>query len=105
MTSSAKGPGSYKDNGSRREAEPASEGVTADVFDQTWGRIARTFRDSDHPLPAPWQEIFGPLRAGIRDGLMVVGQFGQSIDARIATASGHSHYINGESGLAHLHRL
>ena len=32
-------------------------------------------------------------------------QFGQSIDARIATASGHSHYINGPEGLAHLHRL
>jgi diaminohydroxyphosphoribosylaminopyrimidine deaminase/5-amino-6-(5-phosphoribosylamino)uracil reductase len=34
-----------------------------------------------------------------------VGQCGQSIDARIATASGHSHYINGEPGLIHLHRL
>jgi riboflavin-specific deaminase-like protein len=36
---------------------------------------------------------------------VVVGQCGQSIDARIATASGHSHYINGPEGLAHLHRL
>jgi len=36
---------------------------------------------------------------------MVVGQFGQSIDARIATSTGHSHYINGAAGLAHLHRL
>jgi riboflavin-specific deaminase-like protein len=36
---------------------------------------------------------------------MVVGQCGQSIDARIATATGHSHYINGTQGLAHLHRL
>jgi riboflavin-specific deaminase-like protein len=35
----------------------------------------------------------------------VVGQCGQSIDARIATPTGHSHYINGEAGLAHLHRL
>ena len=56
-------------------------------------------------LPAPWQEIFGPLRQGIRDNLVVVGQFGQSIDARIATPTGHSHYINGTAGLAHLHRL
>jgi riboflavin-specific deaminase-like protein len=39
------------------------------------------------------------------DDLVVVGQFGQSIDARIATAGGHSHYINGAAGLAHLHRL
>src|ERR1700741_542395 len=27
------------------------------------------------------------------------------MDARIATASGHPHYINGPAGLAHLHRL
>ncbi len=39
------------------------------------------------------------------DDLVVIGQFGQSIDARIATASGHSHTINGPEGLAHLHRL
>ena len=37
--------------------------------------------------------------------MVVVGQCGQSIDARIATPTGHSHYINGEAGLAHLHRL
>jgi riboflavin-specific deaminase-like protein len=36
---------------------------------------------------------------------MVVGQIGQSIDGRIATPSGHSHYINGPAGLDHLHRL
>jgi riboflavin-specific deaminase-like protein len=35
----------------------------------------------------------------------LVGQCGQSIDARIATPTGHSHYINSEAGLAHLHRL
>jgi riboflavin biosynthesis pyrimidine reductase len=39
------------------------------------------------------------------DELVVVGQFGQSIDARIATDTGHSHFINGAAGLAHLHRL
>lgn len=36
---------------------------------------------------------------------MVIGQLGQSLDGRIATQTGHSHYINGPSGLAHLHRL
>jgi riboflavin-specific deaminase-like protein len=56
-------------------------------------------------LPRPWEHIFGPLRRGQIDDLVVVGQCGQSIDARIATASGHSHYINGEPGLIHLHRL
>ena len=63
------------------------------------------FRNSPHPLPAPWDDIFGPIRRGLVDDLVVVGQFGQSIDARIATTTGHSKYINGAAGLAHLHRL
>ena len=62
-------------------------------------------RESENLLPQPWQDIFGPLRHGRVDDLVVVGQCGQSIDARIATATGHSHYINGPDGLAHLHRL
>ena len=32
-------------------------------------------------------------------------QIGQSLDGRVATETGHSHYINGPAGLAHLHRL
>lgn len=71
----------------------------------SWGSVVRTFRDTDDLLPAPWQDIFGPLRRGTKDDLVVVGQFGQSIDARIATTTGHSHYINGAAGLDHLHRL
>jgi riboflavin-specific deaminase-like protein len=56
-------------------------------------------------LPAPWEDRFGPLKAGAVDDLVVVGQFGQSLDGRVATETGHSHYINGPAGLAHLHRL
>jgi riboflavin-specific deaminase-like protein len=70
-----------------------------------WDEVPRMFRASNGPLPPPWQELFGPLRHGHADGLVVVGQFGQSIDARIATESGDSRYINGTAGLAHLHRL
>ncbi len=62
-------------------------------------------RESEFLLPPPWQDIFGPLRHGRVDDMVVVAQCGQSIDARIATASGHSHYINGPAGLNHLHRL
>jgi riboflavin-specific deaminase-like protein len=39
------------------------------------------------------------------DGLMIVGQLGQSLDGRIATPTGHSHYINGPAGIEHLHRI
>ncbi len=52
-----------------------------------------------------WDGIFGPLRAGQVDDLLVVGQIGQSLDGRAATTTGHSHYINGTEGLDHLHRL
>jgi diaminohydroxyphosphoribosylaminopyrimidine deaminase/5-amino-6-(5-phosphoribosylamino)uracil reductase len=81
------------------------EGCDSPSLDVSWGDVPQMFRDGGDCLPAPWQDIFGPLRRGSADDLVVIGQFGQSIDARIATASGHSHYINGPAGLAHLHRL
>jgi diaminohydroxyphosphoribosylaminopyrimidine deaminase / 5-amino-6-(5-phosphoribosylamino)uracil reductase len=71
----------------------------------SWAMVPEAFRRASGPLPPPWEELFGPLRQGGADGLVVVGQCGQSIDARIATPTGHSHYINGEAGLVHLHRL
>jgi diaminohydroxyphosphoribosylaminopyrimidine deaminase/5-amino-6-(5-phosphoribosylamino)uracil reductase len=71
----------------------------------SWAPVPTTFRSPNRSLPRPWEHIFGPLRHGQIDDLVGVGQCGQSIDARIATASGHSHYINGEPGLIHLHRL
>ena len=53
----------------------------------------------------PGLNVFGPLRKGTVDDLVIVGQIGQSLDGRIATESGHSKYINGPAGLVHLHRL
>lgn len=47
-------------------------------------------------------EIFLPVRR-VHDP--VVGQLGQSLDGRIATEEGHSHYINGPEDLLRLHRL
>ena len=76
-----------------------------DRSDCSWTHVPQTFRRGDGSLPEPWEGLFGPMRRGVIDDLVVVGQCGQSIDARIATPTGHSHYINGEAGLAHLHRL
>jgi diaminohydroxyphosphoribosylaminopyrimidine deaminase / 5-amino-6-(5-phosphoribosylamino)uracil reductase len=70
-----------------------------------WALVPQAFRDAGGSLPPAWEDIFGPLRRSMVDDLVLVGQCGQSIDARIATSSGHSRYINGEGGLAHLHRL
>jgi hypothetical protein len=71
----------------------------------SWRLVPRKFRAATAALPSPWEEIFGPLREGTVDSLVVVGQIGQSLDGRTATVSGHSHNINGPAGLAHLHRL
>jgi diaminohydroxyphosphoribosylaminopyrimidine deaminase / 5-amino-6-(5-phosphoribosylamino)uracil reductase len=82
---------------------PCTDGY--DGCGEGWADVPRMFRERDCTLPPPWQERFGPLRHGRVDSLVVVGQVGQSIDARIATANGDSKYINGVQGLAHLHRL
>jgi diaminohydroxyphosphoribosylaminopyrimidine deaminase/5-amino-6-(5-phosphoribosylamino)uracil reductase len=84
--------------------EPGTE-ACGEAETESWADVPRMFRKPDGVLPPPWQSLFDPLRRGLVDGLVVVGQFGQSIDARIATASGDSRYINGPAGLAHLHRL
>jgi riboflavin-specific deaminase-like protein len=70
-----------------------------------WSGIPEKFRQTQSPLPRPWDDLFGPLRKGAVDDLVLIGQCGQSIDGRIATPTGDSHYINGEAGLDHLHRL
>ena len=36
---------------------------------------------------------------------LVIAQAGQSLDGRIATASGHSHYVTGNEDIRRLHRL
>lgn len=48
-------------------------------------------------------DLFAPLVAAARP--LVIAQLGQSLDGRIATESGASHYINGEPARRHLHRL
>jgi diaminohydroxyphosphoribosylaminopyrimidine deaminase / 5-amino-6-(5-phosphoribosylamino)uracil reductase len=50
-------------------------------------------------------ECYAGIVAASLDGPLVIAQIGQSLDGRIATASGHSHYINGPEALDHLHHL
>ncbi|TBW38981.1 deaminase [Siculibacillus lacustris] len=48
--------------------------------------------------------LCGPIHGHGRSPF-VIAQLGQSLDGRIATPTGKSRYINGASGLDHLHRL
>jgi len=49
-------------------------------------------------------ELYLPLCAAPGRAI-VVAQLGQSLDGRIATAAGHSHFVTGEADRVHLHRL
>ena len=89
----------------RRHDGCKSSLMTPTVTPSTGPRFQAIFAPPERPLPEPWEARFGPLRRGTVDDLVVVGQIGQSIDGRIATVTGHSKYINGPAGLAHLHRL
>lgn len=71
----------------------------------TWESFVEHFRRGQQPLPQAWADLFGPLRTGTVDDLVIVGQVGQSLDGRVATATGHSKYINCPAGIEHLHRL
>jgi riboflavin-specific deaminase-like protein len=83
--------------------------VTDPIFrpaeDAHWRDAMTAIRAGQCSSASRWELIFGPLRAGEVDDLLVVGQIGQSLDGRAATSTGHSHYINGAEGLDHLHRL
>ena len=75
------------------------------AFPDTWESFVERFRRGQQPLPQAWADLFGPLCTGTVDDLVVVGQVGQSLDGRVATATGHSKYINCPAGIDHLHRL
>lgn len=47
-------------------------------------------------------DLFLPLQVR---ATFVIGQLGQSLDGRIATESGHSHYVTGTADIRRLHRL
>jgi riboflavin-specific deaminase-like protein len=47
-------------------------------------------------------DLFLPIQISSH---LVIGQFGQSLDGRIATENGHSHYVTGPADIRRLHRL
>jgi diaminohydroxyphosphoribosylaminopyrimidine deaminase/5-amino-6-(5-phosphoribosylamino)uracil reductase len=49
--------------------------------------------------------LYEPIAVGHSHRPFVVGQLGQSLDGRIATATGNSRYINCPEAIVHLHRL
>lgn len=81
----------------RIEAPAGSSGI---IVLETDGRFSANAPLS--PSAGETLTIFAPIVAARQ---LAVGQLGQSLDGRIATRSGRSHYITGPQGLLHLHRL
>lgn len=50
-------------------------------------------------------DLYRPLLGVLPGERYLIGHLGQSLDGRIATASGDSCFINGQENLAHMHRL
>src|SRR5262245_66214363 len=75
--------------------------VFAPAAEDSWCTVPAAFR-AGAVLPAPWEELFGPLRQGAVDDLVVVGQVGKSLGGRVGSVSGHLEYIHGRDGLGAL---
>src|SRR5262245_32290726 len=69
---------------------------------ETWRRLLRRAPDD-----AALSRLYGPLLVTptAPDGCYVLGRIAQSIDGRIATTSGASHWISGPDDIVHTHRL
>lgn len=76
-----------------------------DLTNEAWSRIIEARTTLPRDVPEPWHSLFAPLVRRSGQKLWLIGQLGQSLDGRIATPSGHSHYINGKPAIVHLHRL
>ncbi|WP_245898478.1 RibD family protein [Polynucleobacter rarus] len=72
---------------------------------QEWDEFLVNFFGNGPLSISPLQAIFEPLRNPTLDDMVVVGQIGQTLDGRIATVTGQSRYVNGLTGLTHLHQL
>jgi riboflavin-specific deaminase-like protein len=59
----------------------------------------------DAPPDCPLWSLYAPIAEGRGEPAFVIGQLGQSLDGRVATATGKSRYINGPEAIRHLHRL
>ena len=59
----------------------------------------------DNCAAAPLWSLYAPIAQGQAKPAFVVAQLGQSLDGRVATATGKSRDISCPQGIAHLHRL
>jgi diaminohydroxyphosphoribosylaminopyrimidine deaminase/5-amino-6-(5-phosphoribosylamino)uracil reductase len=69
---------------------------------ETWRRLLRRSAEDAGLSPLYGPLLVPPIAA---DGCYVLGRLAQSLDGRIATISGASHWISGQEDVVHTHRL
>ncbi|MEC4768030.1 RibD family protein [Halomonas sp. CUBES01] len=84
---------------------PDSKERTNIIQDDVWRRLLAGHASDGERLVEDAGEPVRCLAPLATTPGWVIAQLGQSLDGRIATQSGHSHYINGRESLVHLHRL
>ena len=67
--------------------------------------LAAGGRRAAAPADCPLWPLYAPIAEGRGVPALVIAQLGQSLDGRVATATGKSRYINGPEAIRHLHRL
>ncbi len=83
---------------------PAREPLAAD--DAQWRALLEG--EPDAPVPEAARDLhalYAPLLAARRAGPFAIAHLAQSLDGRIATASGCSRWLSGEADLVHTHRM
>ncbi len=81
-------------------AETALHSVWPSLVD-----LAAERRPQTAPTDCPLWTLYAPVAEGRAAPAFVIAQLGQSLDGRVATATGKSRYINGPQAIRHLHRL
>ena len=81
----------------------------ASALHKVWPSLVKIAADGGGAPAAPddcplWC-LYAPVAQGAANPAFVIGQLGQSLDGRVATATGKSRYINGPEAIRHLHRL
>jgi diaminohydroxyphosphoribosylaminopyrimidine deaminase/5-amino-6-(5-phosphoribosylamino)uracil reductase len=87
---------------------PTPENQDDAALQQAWPTLvdlAARRACSDAPRDFPLWSLYAPVAEGRGEPAFVIGQLGQSLDGRVATATGKSRYINGPEAIRHLHRL
>ncbi len=85
--------------------------MTSDPEAPMWQRLLEVRRAVETGVEPPvlsntdLAALFQHLARCKRRCRFVVAHLGQSLDGRIATEAGHSHYVGGSASLVHLHRL